>query len=110
MADGAQIVVVEIDDAREIAGISHVHRVGERVAGGARNQFAAAEKFGNNVVGIGRGDKLRDGQADTLGKQASRQVAEVAAGNRKHDRSFRSTKLRDRGEIIKNLRESAARY
>ena len=72
MADGAKIVVVEIDDAREIARISHVHRVGERVAGGARNQVAAAQKFGNHVVRIGRGDELRDRQANALGKQALR--------------------------------------
>ena len=72
-ADGLKIVVVEIDDAREVARVPDVHRIGNRVARGARNQLAAAKEFRHDVVGVGRRDELRNTQADALGQQPAGQ-------------------------------------
>src|SRR5579863_961319 len=80
-ANGLHVVGVEIDDAREVAGVSDVHGVGNRVARGARSHGAGAEEFGHHVVGVGRRDELRYAEANALGEQPTSQVAEIAAGD-----------------------------
>src|SRR5258708_25133979 len=50
VADSLQIVIVEIDDAREIARISDIHSVGDSVAGKAREYIIASPKFRNHVL------------------------------------------------------------
>ncbi len=71
VANGLQVIVIEIDDAREIARVSHVHGVGNRMPRGARDHVAAAKKFRKHIVSVCRGDKLRR-RADRCAWQTAR--------------------------------------
>src|SRR5258708_23879122 len=77
VADGLQIVIVEIDDTREIAGISDIHSVGDSVAGSAWNQFSASQKIGKHVLCVGRGHEFRKRQAHALCQDARPQISEI---------------------------------
>ncbi len=70
--------------------------------------FAAAQIFGNNIVGIGGGDETRDGQAHALGEESGGEIAEISAGDGDDQRNRGYGKLAVSGYVVEHLRQEAA--
>ena len=107
--DVQPLAAVQVQDPGEVAGIAHVHRVGEGAetqGGGVGARLQVIEKY---VVPVVRRDEAVNGKAHARGHEGGAQVAEVPAGDA-HDQAVgqaQAGQLRIAVEIVEGLRQEA---
>ena len=102
-------VAVQVQDAGEVAGIAHVHRVGEGADAQGRRVGARLQVLEEDVVPVVRRDEAVDGKAHPLGHEGGADVAEVSAGHA-DDQAVglaQARELRVAVEIVERLRQEA---
>ena len=76
--NGIDAVVIESEDAREVAWRTHVHGVGERRNGRTRVVVASQKILVENVIGVVGSDETIDRQSHALAEETGSDVAKIA--------------------------------
>ena len=84
LADALVAASEEVVYAGEIAGIAHVHGVGQGLSASPWVVFAGLQILVENVVGVVGGYKSFDGQPHHVAENACRDVAEIATWHADH--------------------------
>lgn len=108
LADIFDAIATEVEKTREIVGITDVHGIGISGDSGARTIFAGEQVLRNDIVRVSGSDETRNGDTDTLGKNTSGEVAEIAAGNGDDQGHGSDGQLAIRGDMIEHLRKQPA--
>ncbi len=107
--DFQPVVAVKVQDAGEVAGIAHVHRIGEGAEAHRRHVGARLQILEKDVVPVVCRDEAVDGKAHPRGHESGAQVPEVPAGNA-YDQPVglaQAGELRIAVEIVEGLRQEA---
>ena len=109
LPDVQPVVGVQVQDAGEVAGIAHVHRVGEGTEAQGRHVGARLQVLEEDVVPVVRRDETVDGKAHPRGHEGGAQVAEVSAGDADDEPVglAQARELRIAVEIVEGLRQEA---
>jgi hypothetical protein len=108
LADIFNAIAAEVEEAREIVGITDVHGIGVCGDGGTRSVIPGEKVLRDDIVGVGCGDETGYGQAHALGEDAGGKIAEIAAGDSDDERNRGYRQLAISGDVVEHLREQAA--
>ena len=84
LGDGLVAMAIEVQDAGKVAGVAHVHGIGDGGGGGTGIVAACLQVVVEDVVGIVGGNEAVDGQAHATAEEGAADVAEVARGHTSH--------------------------
>ena len=109
LPDFRPLMAVQVQDAGEVTGITHVHRVREGADAGHRHIGARLQVVEEYVVAVVRGDEPMDGKAHPTGHERGAEVAEVSARDADHQlvSLAQARELRIAVEIVEGLRKEA---
>ena len=109
LADVFPLVAVQVQDAGEVAGIAHVHRIGQGADAGPGRIGTRLQVIEEDVVAVVRGDEPMDGKAHPVRHERGAEVAEVPARDADHQAvgEAQSGHLRIAVEVVERLRQEA---